>query len=282
MRIDNDKIRKKLTPKASVNDLIRNYMAKDLRRKPKRKSRHVGIEVECYGPMKRVDLQKLVLTMDLEQYVQIGDDASIRRPRGFSTYELRLLLPEGRLTPILNKISKLFKAAKLEVNSSCGLHVHIDMRTRSHLVCYARLLQFQDVLYSLVNKARWRNYFCQYARGPHEFGIKYRAVTGSSYGSKRTLEVRIHEGCVDTEKIDKWIKLLLHIVDTDGPKDEMPDATRESVLKWAKKSLRDYIKKTFNEKWKEEKNKYVKPPQGVPPPPPLQVERNVIAEPSWV
>lgn len=253
MRINSDKIRKKLTPKMSVNDLVRRYINHDGLRRPTRMTRHVGIEVECYGPKPRLELTKLILLMDLEKYIQIGDDSSIRRPRGFHCYELRILLPEGQLSVLLKKIDKLFKTAKLEVNESCGLHVHLDMRCRPYMECYQKLIAAQDLLYAMVSKQRWRNPFCQYVRSIVEFPEKYRAITGSSYRSKGTLEIRLHEGCVDAMKIEKWIKFLLQIVNSASA----PAMKKDDVLKWTSRPLRDYVKKTFNEDWQKEKVRYV-------------------------
>lgn len=255
MRINNKKIKRKLTPRRTVNELVVEYMANNhISRRPTRVNRHVGIEVECFGPKSTVDLQKLILSRDLEKYVQIAQDASIRTPVKHHPYELRILVPERQVSLILKKLGRLFKEAKLRVNDTCGLHVHLDMRTRSYMTCYQRLLKFQDILYALVNKKRWKNQYCLYTRGLTDFPSKYRSISGSSYQYKRTLEVRLHEGCVDTVKIEKWIKLLLQIVDGQAAE---PVMSKEAVLKWARKPIRSYIKATFNKEWEKEKSKYV-------------------------
>lgn len=263
MRINNKKIRRKLETKNSVDDLVRRYLLTDGPRRPRRHNRHLGIEVECFGPKNRVALQKLVLSMDLEKYIQVGRDGSIRRTAGMTPYELRILLPESRLTSTMNKIGKFFKLAKLQVNNSCGLHVHIDMRSRSHTDSYAKLFNAQDLLFSMVAASRWRNSYCKYTTKIEEFNQKYRAVTLSSYYSKRTLEVRLHEGCVDTDKITKWIKLLLQIVDSNSL--NPGDINKDVVKKWAKRGIQKYIDETFNEKWIKEKKKYVHIPQTTVP-----------------
>jgi hypothetical protein len=255
MKINKTKIIKKLTPRISMDDLVRDFMHGRSVLKPKRDSRHVGIEVECFGPFNHLTLNKMVLSMDLERYIQIGRDGSITCPRGCFAYELRLLLPEGTASAILKRIGKLFKAAKLQVNSSCGLHVHLDMRSRQYHLCYTRLLKFQDLLYSLVKKERWRNHFCQYVRNESEFPNKYRAITGSSLAGKGTLEIRLHEGCVDTDKIDKWVKLLVQIVNCDSA----PPVNKDGAVKWGKKGIQKYLKQTYNDNWLKEKRNYVPP-----------------------
>jgi hypothetical protein len=256
MKIDDKLVLKKLWKNRDVDSMVRDHFRDQMNeiRKPKKPSKHVGIEVECYTTLNSTKLQKLLFMFDLENTIQIGTDGSIRPERGHYGFELRILLVEKTLSKSLKKIGEFFKEAKLKTNNSCGLHVHLDMRSRNVMKCYDKLIKMQDVLYSLVKKNRWENTYCQYAR-PYNRYSKYQAVSMSPYRSKKTIEVRLHHGTTDVVVIEKWIRLLLTIVNRPEFK-ALPDNAKDiTKIKGLPRDVKSYVAATVTDGWMLRKRK---------------------------
>ena len=129
------------------------------------------------------------------------------------------------------------------VNSSCGLHVHLDMRQRRPTKCYKNLIRTQDILMQLVDSTRRNNveycekvnvdpallkklYFSDTGK-PDYNGMyigrgnqssnptydRYTAINAQAYYKFRTIEVRLHHGSIDMTEIYNWCLLLTTIVD---------------------------------------------------------------------
>jgi len=244
----------------SDDETIVNYLEDYQNKDPKVGIQYIGLEIECYGKMNRISLQKLFFNNDLEKYVMIGRDPTIRPDTipgeavYWNTYELRLLIPQKELTRVLKKFDRVFKVARLKTNETCGLHVHLDMRRRNEDECFAKLLKFQDALYALVNKDRWNNTYCRQTDEDdrdHHMGINMEA-----YDEHETIEVRIHHGTTDTRAIEQWVRLLLNVIDAKN----VPQVTnKRSVLRWTglNKRLRTYVKRNFKDVWFREKDRFV-------------------------
>lgn len=215
---------------------------------------HVGLEIECFAPMQMNNLRKIIFMNDLHDYVEVGMDASIRPKRGHRPYELRVLIPESELDTVFTKLAKFFKVAKIQVNKSCGLHVHLDMRHRSYKKCYKRLRQCQDVLFALVSKDRWKNKFCEYVIDRNEED-RYLAINKTAYEDLRTLEVRLHQGTTNVDRIKHWTKFLIKVVNGTFNK---PIESKADVLKVkVTPEIKNYLKKTMKNTWFKEKMKVV-------------------------
>ena len=226
------------------HDLLLDYIDNhDFALKPSKKINYVGIEIECFSQKSDVKLQEILLEMDLEKYVTIGGDSSIDDPYRDQGIELRCLIPENKLDKILPKIGKALKKHKCEVNLSCGLHIHLDMRNRKVIDCYKKLVKFQDIMYGLVKTNRWANEMCYFT---HKYTkSRYTAVNLNSYNKHKTIEVRLHHGTVDVKEIQNWINLLLKCIKNTIIKDV---ASKEDVIKWAgkDKKIQAYVKKKYN------------------------------------
>ncbi len=254
MRLNRSKFKKKLeerlgyTPESRMVDYLFNQNYRNEVKIPKNTINHVGIEVECYSKVQWNTLSKMIYTEDLENYINISDDGSIRNPDGYNSYELRILIPEHELVEVFERITRLFRTAEIKTNDSCGLHVHLDMRNREFKKSFNRLVSFQDVLFGVVNKNRWNNRFCLYTVDSPLNG-RYRAINKHSYLRHKTIEVRLHHGTADTKKILKWINLLLVAVNS---KTEIPKfKTKRDILKWKelKGNNLSYVRKNFNPDW---------------------------------
>lgn len=218
--------------------------------KPKsQKTNYVGLEIECFTNYTPVEVQLFLIDNKLDNWVEVVDDGSIE-PNTFHQYpvEFRILIPQTRLSQYLNKLGAFFKKYKFYVNSSCGLHVHLDMRNRNVDKCYTNLLNFQDLLFRLVAKSRQNNNYAEYVTLP-KTGNRYLAINWISYARHKTLEVRLHQATLDVELIKNWVNLLLKIITYSGGSVQVNKL--EKVVSWVGKNrqLKSYIQKTYDKKW---------------------------------
>lgn len=217
-----------------------------LKPKYKEKINYIGIELECFTRYDKGELVERITDLGLETIVQAGSDGSVEAEFG-DDCELRILLPEKQLGTGLKKVSKLLKKSHFGVNDSCGLHIHLDMRNRDVKKCYERLIKFQDILFGMVDKDRRNNSYCKFTTEHNKFD-RHVAINKMAYETHKTIEVRLHHSTLDLKQVEKWVKLLLRIINsTSAP----PKETKADVIKWAKKQkgLTSYITKTFDEMW---------------------------------
>lgn len=223
--------------------------------KPKTVSRHVGIEIECFSKLTYSALQTLLIKYQLDDHIQIGRDGSIRAPTGTYAYELRILFRELRLERLMSRLTRFMTAAELDINDTCGLHVHLDMRNRDFNMCYNRLHKFQDLLFGLVKPERRTNYkYCAYVI-PQNMNNRKVAINRQAYDEHRTVEIRLHEGSVDGAQILNWINLLLKIVKTKNAH-TINVQNKPDVLNWSNdnKIIQKYIKDNYDENWNKNLN----------------------------
>jgi len=252
-----NKIKKYKSGFDTDDDGVEKYLNEFQNKTPSNGIHYVGIEIECYSKISRVSLQKLFFKYDLEEFVMISDDSTIDPPDTdgddefyYHTFELRLLIPQDNLGVTLKRFGKVFRLARLKTNESCGLHVHLDMRQRRVDECYAKLRSFQDALFAIVNKDRWNNSYCR--QNLADTRAHHMGINRSAYEEHRTIEVRMHHGCVDTSQIEKWIRLLINVIQAKS----VPQIkTKKEVLKWKglNKKLRHYVRSNLKEEWFEEK-----------------------------
>lgn len=200
---------------------------------------HIGIEIELMLPIpkaKEVAKQLLKEVPYLtEKLVSIGQDGSIKPPRdsGLYGYEIRLLIPVGKLTSIVTDVCTALGKLGAKVNKSCGLHVHLDQRQSTPISVYKtyrKLTSALPLLFRCVPPTRRENKFCRdekldehtafksmYDREEYDEdaddsrAYRYRAISLSSYTKYETIEVRLHSGTTSADKILSWVNLLLAI-----------------------------------------------------------------------
>lgn len=126
--------------------------------------------------------------------------------------EVGITFDMGATKPLTETCLKLVEAGAA-VNSTCGLHVHLDARhltvaqeanRRRHLVAAL------PWLLELVPASRRRNKYCWPNHVPHppEPARRYRAINPTSYAKHQTTEVRLGAGSIDPDKILNWVTLL--------------------------------------------------------------------------
>lgn len=200
-------------------------------KKPRDKKKYVGVEIECYGPISKYVVEFHLVKAGLSGKVQISEDGSIRPPSifyktGGGDYEIKVLDTQKNIKYTISKVCKVLKQLGCEVNKSCGLHVHLDMRTRDHETAYTKLVKNLPTLTKYVAKHRKYNRYCKlnkfdsfiggYTRdslGPYYVhDDRHSAINPHAYLRHKTLEVRLHEGSLDSRKINRWIKVLLKTI----------------------------------------------------------------------
>ena len=216
--------------------------------KPKTTKHCVGVEIECIFPINaevaRFFLSKLFQEKQLASKTRIGDDGSVKSKNpGHGGLEIRVIDTETNIFNTIVEVCKCIAQLKGYVNNTCGLHIHIDMRTRKYKeVIVHNLIKTQEFLYSMVHKNRAHSNFSvkipekikrviryeidpdnmfrdipvieeinrtflnstKYAK--HQDGLNFGA-----YRKYRTIEIRMHEGTLSAYRINKWIKILLAI-----------------------------------------------------------------------
>ena len=129
-------------------------------------------------------------------------------------HEIAIVAKSSKIAEVLTKVCEVLAKHNSKVNSSCGLHVHVDMRGRDQKRAFANLVKSQRLLYSMCPKSRYNNSYC----APNEHGLdmggyegRYWGINPKSYEEHRTIEVRLHSGSINAEKIINWVVLLQKI-----------------------------------------------------------------------
>lgn len=180
---------------------------------------YFGVEVECLVS-RELALDKIALDLKVKN-LSIKSDGSIRcdndDQRGV---EFTILLKKDTFKADLGLFCKFLEIIRAKVNSSCGLHVHLDMRhksTREVTTIAKRLGLSLPVLKDLVPKSRRENSYCRLGVSKRN-GQRYFAINMTALKKYQTIEVRLHSGTVDFEKIHNWIQLLDLISSTKNGK----------------------------------------------------------------
>lgn len=183
----------------------------------------LGIEIECVIPVTDDyrGVEALVKWMNNNglrmKYVNFTHDGSLRAPNGFFATEIRVLTRIDDFSN-LEQLCKFLKQKGAKINKSCGLHVHLDMRSTEKeqdlLNLKARRIgNALNILAKMVPSSRRENQYCRLAVSRIDSGERYYAVNKTSYTKHKTLEIRLHSGTTNYEKIKNWCQLLLHLAD---------------------------------------------------------------------
>ena len=201
---------------------------------PKTKHNYVGVEIECLIPnMGTNTLTNIFKQARLSRWVNVTTDSSVvdedcRCGRcGYDCSimgaEIRVLAKESEYKLIISKVVKVLLSVGAYVNETCGLHVHLDMRQRDAPTCALRLLEQQDVMVAMQPRHRVKSGYCSYMEIEAQMAAfykwisltpeRYSVVNTTSYARLKTIEVRVHEGTLDSKEICDWIKWLVSVVD---------------------------------------------------------------------
>lgn len=192
----------------------------------------IGVEIECFMPpeFSRKKIRDMIMQRKISGITIVGD-GSLEASEHMYSYterededgeitednfpwedmEFRVLTNVDDLSN-LEKICKLLFDVGAEVNSTCGLHVHLDardMNARQASMASCKLVKALPVLTSIVPKSRRTNdRYCQYGRSHRMNGDdRYRMINTTAYNRHKTVEVRLHSGTINYKKISQWVKI---------------------------------------------------------------------------
>jgi hypothetical protein len=200
--------------------------------------RHVGVELEFLCPADPGPVRAALVPW--ARHLHWHNDGSVRelstesaRGRGF---EVSLVAPLTDLPDILRNVCRVLTEHGCQVNTTCGLHVHLDQRGRDAGDAYGRLFAAQQLLFATQPKSRQKNKYCKRnqradlerepTRGRHD-APRYRAINKESLHRHTTIEVRCAAGSLDAEKIGHWVDLLHTLTDAESV---LPTDTRVNDL----------------------------------------------------
>ena len=202
---------------------------------------HVGIEIECGIPMSAARIRQAMVDHDLATKLALGTDGSVNVDG--SSWELRLCARQSDINSVLERLGRFLAAVNAKVNHTCGLHVHLDMRHRDWQTCYRRLYRAQRWLYSLVTSYRGSSQYCREVGERPTMSDRYRSINAAAVTAHKTLEVRLHHGCVDVKRIAMWVKLLVSII--DGPTRRRTDDINQFVRRFPD-DVKSFVRKYSN------------------------------------
>ena len=202
----------------NAEDLIKeNLSYKSVYPKKDDKSNYVGIELEFIISQGNINkLEILLMNYNLLNKVTLTDDSSIDYDyyANLEGMEIRVLDTETNIKNTMKQVIKILKLCGVEVNSSCGLHVHMDARNRNKTKLFDNFIMCQEYLYSLVSRSRKDNDYCAYrsifgGKAENNLTEHYYGVSKSSQCN--TIEIRMHESTLNLKKINRWLDLLIVI-----------------------------------------------------------------------
>jgi len=184
---------------------------------------YLGIEIECLV-REDANLEELFVKERLHKNVQVTGDSSIDVcSDSHKAVELRVLTTEDELESVMMRIGRVLRNKKVDAyaNRSCGLHVHLDMRNRDHIVSYQRLFNVQSLLRKSQPAGRQLSSYCKPNTQPtfkeceRRDNERYSVINTNAFKKLGTLEVRIHEGTVNTVSMINWCKFLVGVLASD-------------------------------------------------------------------
>lgn len=182
-----------------------------------KRSRWLAVEVECNIPLagsilatNRSELAKSFKDIGLWG-VGLHGDGSINHPFGYWSIEVILCRRREGFDEKLFKFCEHLNKIGATVNSSCGLHVHFDMRERNEhdvRVLAHRLDSNMLHVVRMLDPTRRDNQYCRAGLSNTD---RYRRVNLCAFDKHETLEIRVHQGTTSYDSIMNWIVLLEYL-----------------------------------------------------------------------
>lgn len=184
---------------------------------PKSIAEHYGIEIEFMSKKNRETIANELFKEGLVDNCCLKTDGSLRPDAGYIAHELAILCKKSELESVMKRVCAALDRTGSKINKSCGLHVHLDMRSRDHKKSFNNLVKAQDVLRGMQPASRRDEKWCK-ANKSGDFDAevssgneRYKVINPQSFGKFKTLEVRVHSGTTDYKKITNWCKILTKI-----------------------------------------------------------------------
>ena len=212
-------------------------------KKPMTNEHHVGIEIEFVSKYDKFQLATELCKENVQDFVCLKDDGSIRfvDKNGKITdratdefkykHELTVCAPEVLIHEVIRRILKAVnKDGGSKVGGRCGLHVHLDMRNRDKKLAFYNLSKAQRILYAMNPRSRIDGSSMDNSSpGSERYskkidtadfdsalanygGDRYHGINLNALSKYNTIEIRIHTGSTNEEKISQWVRILTSIV----------------------------------------------------------------------
>lgn len=183
------------------------------------RQQYISVEIECTVPRSaNIADQLATLPGWVTKRVTVKYDGSIRPPEEHVGREVVITAPHIEYPSVVSAVCQKLNEIGAKINSSCGLHIHLDCRdvpSPELLRRHNALVSQQQLMFALQPPSRRTNSFCAPSRRIREWTrprSRYRAINRDAYGRHRTLEVRLHSGTGDAGKILAWSALLLALM----------------------------------------------------------------------
>ena len=182
----------------------------DLNKKPMTQERHYGLEMEFLLPHdNKQAIKDAFMASPYKDMLTLTRDGSVTSNDKYDPAELKICTPHNKLEETVSFVTKILSLHSCVVDKSCGLHVHLDARNDNALNMFNKLIDQQSCLFDLVPSSRRNNQYCRSTKRT-DFckGSRYKSINSTAYSKFRTLEVRLHGGTIDPNKIINWVTLL--------------------------------------------------------------------------
>lgn len=246
-------------------------------KKPLTDAHHVGVEIEFASMMDKFELATELTKENVQDFVQLKDDGSVKKDGEFNNaHELCIVAPEAIIHEVVKRaLRAINKDGKSKVGEKvrAGLHIHLDMRGRDRKLCFHNLAKAQRILYAMNPRSRtdgtttkgtkdvvWSkrvdssDFDTALAESSRE---RYYGINLQALSKFNTIEIRIHSGSTNEEKILNWITILTKIVNMTT-KIDVEAAKAETFCDYygLDQTICDYINKRIA-KFKDSSGKHV-------------------------
>lgn len=191
----------------------------------------------CSNRLSKKIKEKLIKGVDIKEDGSLEHDDS----DDFWPVEITILVPQDDFTN-LSRLCSLLKELDATVNTSCGLHVHIDARDydkKQVLKIGEKLESYLPFMKNMVSKSRLRSTYCKLQASSED---RYSAINLTSYSKYKTIEIRLHQGTTDFDKIKNWCLILKNLINRRKCNFE----SNNSFIKIFTPELQEYIKMRMN------------------------------------
>jgi putative lipoic acid-binding regulatory protein len=244
--------------KKKISEKALNKRVSQLNRdkKPKTKDPYVGVEIEFITPKNEKQLDEIFAKLGLQNHVTMSDDGSIEVYEDNHTpCEIKVCVRESEVKRVLNRVGDALSLARAYVNDTCGVHIHVDHRDctgRNPVVTYNNLFKMQGLIFSIVDKERRNNQFCQpndnsdfyeqFAEQVEE-DSRYFAINTLALEKYKTIEVRAFHGTVDSEEIYHFAQVVIAATKSKKIETKVAKTSELGKIKKFPKHTRDYLSK---------------------------------------
>lgn len=167
-----------------------------------------------------------------EAGAEVVTDGSITSPDDTYKAEIRAgVYSDANVEEKIAEICEIANSHNANVNKSCGYHLHTSHTKFLQRPTINRLVHvwsaIEDVLYLTQPQSRFNNHYCRRLLRPFIGGSyenlpkqkreiaqklsnldRYTSLNLKSLSKHKTVEVRLHSGTLDKDKIINWIKLM--------------------------------------------------------------------------